>query len=142
VVSVVRLAFTILHMDEKDLFWSAVLTSELSIVEMNVVIIAPCLLFLPAFLKTSKSSLYSLRSRLLGRSRFADSKESSLRDRISYDKDNAVKIQVQQQQQQQQQQDQGLTFITEADSHSAHSTGSAGKVGSGHRRASDAYCPV
>jgi alpha-D-ribose 1-methylphosphonate 5-triphosphate diphosphatase PhnM len=59
---------------------------------------------LPAFLKTSKSSLYSLRSRLPGRSRFADSKESSLSDRISYDKDNVVKIQVQQQQQQQQDQ--------------------------------------
>lgn len=136
-ISAVRLAFTILHVDEKDQFWSAILTSELSIVEMNVVIIAPCLLFLPAFIKTSKSSLHSLRSRLLSRSRLADSKESSLYDRISCEKGN-VEVRVQQEQQQGQE----LTFITLADSHSAHSKGSASKAGSGHRRMSDVYCPV
>jgi hypothetical protein len=106
---------------------------------MNIIIIAPYPLFLPAFLKTSKSSLYPLRSRLLSRSRLADSKASSLRDRISYEKDNIIKIQVQQQQQQQ---DQGLTFITKAYSYSAHSKGLVSKVGNRHRRASDAYYPV
>jgi hypothetical protein len=45
-------------MDEKDLFWCAVLTSELSIVEMNVVIIAPCLLFLRSSRRANQACIH------------------------------------------------------------------------------------
>ncbi|OAL43432.1 hypothetical protein IQ07DRAFT_650025 [Pyrenochaeta sp. DS3sAY3a] len=113
VVSVIRLAFTIIHMDEEDQFWFAVLTTEPSIVEINVVIIAPCLLFLPAFIKTSKSSLYSLRTRIRSRSRLTSSIKSSLHDRDSFDKKTIVRIQVQVQQQESPE----LKFLTEADDH-------------------------
>ncbi|KAF2120380.1 hypothetical protein BDV96DRAFT_642208 [Lophiotrema nucula] len=72
--SVVRLGWTINNLRETDTTWAAVLTSELSIVEVNMVIIAPCLLFMPAFIKSSRAELSTLRSRLLSSS--ASSKES------------------------------------------------------------------
>ena len=93
VVNTVRLAFTIMHIHEPDQFWSAVLTSELSIVEINVVIIAPCLLFLPAFISTSEKGLSSLRSRILSRSRLVESKESSVHDENGHGNGSTVKVQ-------------------------------------------------
>lgn len=68
-------------MHEPDVFWGAILTSEMSIIEINTMIIAPCLVFLPAFIKCSRSNLSSLRTRFTssgGRSpsKSAMSKES------------------------------------------------------------------
>ncbi|KAF1953855.1 hypothetical protein CC80DRAFT_550778 [Byssothecium circinans] len=91
VVSAVRLAFTVMHMHEPDQFWSAILTSELSIVEMNVLIIAPYLLFFPACISTTRPGLSSLRSRLLSRSRLAESEETSIRVDYNHVKGDAIK---------------------------------------------------
>ncbi|KAH7074913.1 hypothetical protein BKA63DRAFT_513979 [Paraphoma chrysanthemicola] len=72
IVSVVRLGWTIKNLHESDSFWATVLNSQMSIAEINILIIAPCLVFAPAFIRTSQENLSSLRSRLLtsrGRSR-------------------------------------------------------------------------
>lgn len=65
IVSVVRMGWSIRNLNESDHFWAAVLTSEMTIVEINTVIIAPCLIYAPAFVKRSKSGLSSLRTRLV-----------------------------------------------------------------------------
>ncbi|KAF2185803.1 hypothetical protein K469DRAFT_631712 [Zopfia rhizophila CBS 207.26] len=64
-VSVVRLGWSVKNLHESDHFWSAILTSEMSAAEINIVIIAPCLIFMPAFIKASKTGLSTLRTRLL-----------------------------------------------------------------------------
>jgi hypothetical protein len=70
------MGWTIRNLNESDHFWAAVLTSEMTIVEINTVIIAPCLVFTPAFLKRSKSGLSSLRTRLVSSGQRTPSKDS------------------------------------------------------------------
>lgn len=118
-------------MEEKDLFWSAVLTSELSIVEMNVLIITPSLLFLPAFIKTSKTGLNSFRLKVLSRSRLDGSQQSSLH----YKKDG-IAAQIKHQPSQE------LDFITEPVDHGAQTKRSAKQGDNDWKRESDVYSPV
>lgn len=76
IVSVVRMGWSIRNLNESDHFWAAVLTSEMTIVEINTVIIAPCLVFAPAFVKRSRSGLSSLRTRLVSSGQRTPSKDS------------------------------------------------------------------
>ncbi|EUC35046.1 hypothetical protein COCVIDRAFT_25272 [Bipolaris victoriae FI3] len=76
IVSVVRMGWSIRNLNESDHFWAAVLTSEMTIVELNTVIIAPCLVFSPAFVKRSRSGLSSLRTRLVSSGQRTPSKDS------------------------------------------------------------------
>ena len=94
IVSVVRMGWSIRNLNESDHFWAAVLTSEMTIVEMNTVIIAPCLVFAPAFVKRSRSGVSSLRTRLVSSGQRTSSKDS-LSD-VYHDKtyDNTPKPQI------------------------------------------------
>jgi hypothetical protein len=57
--------------------WSAILTSEMSIIEVNAVVIAPCLVSAPAFFKSSKIGWSTVRSRISNSSMRLGSKEPS-----------------------------------------------------------------
>lgn len=70
------MGWSIRNLNESDHFWAAVLTSEMTIVEINTVIIAPCLIFMPAFVKRSRSGLSSLRTRLVSSGQKTPSKDS------------------------------------------------------------------
>lgn len=70
------MGWSIRNLNESDHFWAAVLTSEMTIVELNTVIIAPCLVFSPAFVKRSRSGLSSLRTRLVSSGQRTPSKDS------------------------------------------------------------------
>jgi hypothetical protein len=48
----------------------------MTIIEINTVIIAPCLVFVPAFIKCSKSGIFSIRTRLVTSGQRTPSKDS------------------------------------------------------------------